>query len=85
MFGNQNPVHVAQPQPLSAGSEAAGALMLMLCCLWAYSVALWLPTWSFDAKFVVFVAGAVAFVVWVRVFVVLAVLAAVGMLIWARM
>lgn len=85
MFDNDSPVHVVNPHPLNAGGEAMGALVVMLSCMWAYAVSVWFPSWSFDAKFFVFVSGALVFLIWIRFFAVLSIIVAVGMIITARL
>ena len=52
------PVYAVQtPLPTAPGGEAMGAFWLMACAMWAYAIYRFVPDWSTDAQFLLFIGG----------------------------
>lgn len=81
------PVYVVQsPQPTDAGGEGMGMFWLMACAMWAYAIYRYVPAeWSADVRILLFVGGAFAFLIWIRVVLVVVLLVLAGMLVWYRL
>jgi len=62
-----------------------GAFWLMACAMWAYAIYRFVPDWSTDAQFLLFIGGGFAFLIWIRVVLVIVLVVLAGMLAWYRL